>query len=109
MRLQEYERCKFCNKLLINNNFYIIYKLVIVTNTQYYVIGVEKILDDLSDFLMERGVHLSASQVILLRPDILKTFLNKKYYPEEVILWFLNENETCLSCFARFSSLIPEK
>ena len=101
--------CEYCGKPIIAQELYIIYKLIVVTNIQYHFLNLLNLLDNLSDFATQQGLHLSASQILLLRPDILKIYLNKHFYPEEAIYWFLCESEICMTCYSKYKLLIPER
>jgi hypothetical protein len=101
--------CKYCNQKLVNNDFYILYRLIVLTNLQYHIIRLENIIEDLDLFVMNNGFHLSSTQLLLFRPDIIKEFLTKQFYPEEITLWFLTENEICVNCYKRYKVCYPEK
>lgn len=103
------EFCQYCNTKIPQNKFYIIYKIMVSSNKEVYSIGLQKVLEELGDYLMDRGSHLSASQVILLRPDIFKEYLKRKLFPENPIFWCLGEHEICYNCYAEYKKLIPEK
>jgi hypothetical protein len=103
------EQCKYCQEKLEKKDFYIIYRLLVATNVQLHFIGITKLLDELGDYIMHKGYHLSASQIVLLRPDILKAFLTKKMFPEIPVFWFLQEYEICNDCMKEYIKLIPEK
>lgn len=101
--------CEECNKQTTIEDLYVIYKVIVVSYEQYFSIRINELLDELNDFVLQEGYYLSSSQIILLRPDILKIFLNQKYYPIEVLFWFLCENEICNDCFSKYKLLIPER
>ena len=102
--------CDFCHKIKINNTYYV-YNIGFWTNIKSYSVGILHISEELGDFLMQRGSHLSATQVILLRPDIMLEFLRKKYNKEHetVINFSLNEAEICSNCFKEYNESVPEK
>lgn len=101
------DRCVQCGNIIFNKEVYIVYKLVVVTNVKAYFIGLIKLLEDLSNYAMSRRFHLSSSQILLLRPDVMKKFLNQKFYPERTIYWFLDEYELCDKCFSEYAKLVP--
>ncbi len=101
--------CEQCSKKIQTNELFVVYKLVVITNTQYHFVNLLRIIDELNDFVLEKGLHLSSSQIILLRPDILKMFLNKKFFPEEVVFWFLCESEICSECYSKYKVTVPER
>lgn len=104
--------CDFCNKLQINKQIYSIYRLGFTTTLQFYTVGILNISEELGDYLIKRGCHLSATQVMLLRPDILLDFLRKKYNSplEKVINAGLTEAEMCETCYNNeYIQEVPEK
>jgi len=103
----EKERCNYCSNDFPINELYIIYRLLVSTDTQTHTIGLIKLLNELSDYLMNKSYHLSASQVVLLRPDILKDFLAKKYFPEKIIFYMLQESEICTDCYLSYKEYVP--
>ncbi len=104
------EICKFCKKEIDKPlEVRIIYKIVVTTDTQVYIFPMQDMLKSLNTYCMNRGLHLSSSQVILLRPDIFEEFLKEKMAPEEVEMYFLMENECCSSCFNSYIETVPSK
>lgn len=102
--------CQYCPKVLEEGNFYLIYNLAVATNIEMKYIGLQLLLKELADYAMKKGYHLSASQIVLLRPDILKDFLNLKYKPEKIIFFDLQEHEICLDCYKQgYVKHIPER
>ena len=100
--------CKYCDKALSNNEFYYIYRLLVTTDKQLHYIGIQKLLEELSNFAMSKGYHLSASEILLLRPDVVKCFLSQKLQGEKPLFWFLQESEICEECFSRdYVNIIP--
>lgn len=103
------ECCDYCSKPLKVDSFYLIYKLVIATNINLRFIGLQTLIEELNVYIMKRGSHLSASQIILLRPDILKEFLIQKLAPEVPIYFFLDGSSVCYKCFESYKDLVPER
>jgi hypothetical protein len=104
------EKCECCEGRLEDFKFYLIYRLIVATNETTYYIGIVTLIDELSDYAMKCGYHLSGSQIILLRPDIMKEFLEKKFYPQRALFWFLIEDEICHKCYNEsYKSLVPVK
>lgn len=99
--------CKYCDETVEDNKFYNIYRMAIATDKQMHYIGLKKLLDELGDYLMQKGYHISAAQTILLRPDILKDFFMIKLENEKPIFWFLQEHEICYDCYKNYSHLVP--
>ena len=102
------EQCKYCDKPLSSNEFYYIYRLLVATDKQLHYIGIQKLLDELGSFAMEQAYHLSASQILLMRPDVVKCFLSQKLEGEKPLFWFLQESEICLECFQNnYTDIVP--
>lgn len=102
------ETCKYCDKQLVNNEFYYIYRLLVATDKQLHYIGIQKLLEELSSFAMNKGYHLSASEILLLRPDVVKYFLSQKLQGEKPLFWFLQESEICYECFENnYTNIVP--
>lgn len=102
------EVCKFCSKKIEASNSYLIYRFIVVTEVKVHYIGMLSILNELGDYLMAKGFHLSASQVVLLRPDILKEFFMLKLTPEKVVYWVLSDTDICHQCFVDYKVKVPE-
>ena len=102
--------CDFCQDIKIKRNDFV-YRIGFDTNLGEFNVGIMNIYEELSNFLMDRGSHLSASQVILLRPDILKTFIKFKYKTEyeTIDAVYLCESEICPNCFKLYVKEIPER
>lgn len=102
--------CDFCQKLKVNKT-YCIYRIFIMMNNGNHTIGILNIYEELSDYLMGKGIHLSASQVILMRPDITLDFLKIKYNNnnEQILNYHLEEAEICFDCYESVKKEVPEK
>jgi len=104
------DHCTCCKDKLEDFQFYLIYRLIVATNNNTYHIGIVKLLEELSDYAMKCGYHLSGSQIVLLRPDIMKDFLDQKFKPDKSLFWFLIEDEICHKCYKdTYKDLVPAK
>ena len=102
------EKCKYCDKEITNHEFYYIYRMLVATDKQLHYIGIQKLLNELGDFAMNKSYHLSASQILLLRPDVVKCFLSEKLQGEKPLFWFLQEAEICYECFENnYTEVVP--
>ena len=63
----------------------------------------------MSEYLFKNGYHLSASQIILLRPDILLNYFKRKYKGESIDAWFMQERITCIKCFDKVKQIVPAR
>lgn len=101
--------CEHCKRTIQIKDLYVIYKVAVVSNNEYHFITMPRLIEEMNDFVSQQGYHLSASQIILLRPDILKVFLNKKFYPEEILFWFMMDEEICNICYSGYIQTCPER
>ena len=103
--------CDFCQKLQLNKQTYAIYRIEIITQYNSYTLSILKVIEELNDFLLKRGSHISSTQVILLRPDIMLEFLKEKYNIglEEVNNYGLFQAEICEDCYKSYKEEIPER
>lgn len=103
--------CSFCEKVTYGEPNLIVYRLAYCSNLGEYSEGITNITDALSKYLFKRGSHLSATQVILLRPDIFLEFLKSKYdtVEEKISRYNLIEAEACPNCFKEYKQEVPEK
>jgi hypothetical protein len=99
--------CESCGKQVNNGEFYFIYRLAIITESKEYEIGIGKLLSEFGDYLMKRGSHLSASEIILLRPDIMQEFLIQKYKDDDIVCWYFKEFAICYECYEEYKNVVP--
>lgn len=104
---QKEEKCLNCNKPLKDKDVFILYSVIVTTDVKTHFIGLVKLLDELDEYLMKRFIHLSGSQVVLLRPDILKEFFTEKFNPEKPIFWYLCSHLVCSDCYVKYTELVP--
>lgn len=99
--------CEFCKEVIQMDDYYFLYSLGIETDKSTHFIGLEKLMEDLSNFLMDKCVHLSASQIILFRPDILRKFLETIVGEERIIEFCLIKYVICHACYEEYKERIP--
>ena len=102
--------CNFCNKL--RKQTYSVYKVGFVTdNNHQYSIGMINLEKKMHKFLFDKGYHLSPTQIVLLRPDILQEFLSLHYNTKNEIVksTSLQEAVLCKECFKQYKLEVPEK
>jgi len=99
--------CDYCKNEIVGRDYSFVYSLGIETDRGKQFIGLITLLDGLADWLMDKRVHLSASQVVLLRPDILKNYLIF-ILGEEVLLEFaLIQFAICETCLEEYKVSVP--
>jgi len=83
-------------------------KVLVLVKGRSIEIGLLTLLKELNRYVLEKCYHLSASEIVLLRPDILVEFLTNKYN-EQIISYSFAENRICENCFSKYKVLVPEK
>jgi hypothetical protein len=114
------DSCKRCGRELHStNDYYVIHRIVIAAkNDIVHYVGINEFLDKLSDYLITTEIvdavgkkralccHLSASQILLLRPDIVKEFIQTTL-KENIELFFIQDTEICLDCYEEYKKNVP--
>ena len=110
-KIKSVDYCNFCNKLAVNKDIYTIYQVIISTDKDEYIVGLLTIIPDLDKYLVSKVFHLSPTEVILLRPDILLEFLRglDSFKDEEVINWGLEFSKICIICYEKYKKEVPER
>lgn len=111
-KLKNISFCDFCKKLAVSKDNYTIYRIGFTTTKASYNIGLKKIIDGgLNEYVFNRATHLSTTQIILFRPDILLEYLRLTYNEkdEKVLSTYLYEAKVCTKCFEQIKTEIPEK
>lgn len=98
--------CSFCLKSLSN---YSIYKITLKTSKATYEIGILTLLEKIEDWIFQRMYHLSASQILLLRPDLIYEFFEQYKPNEKIVEWNFIGYEVCKKCFESYKSCVPTK
>lgn len=105
--------CNFCEKPKVNKVTYPIIRLIVNTTKNQYFIGLFTILPKLNEFAFHKGLHLSATQIILLRQDIFLEFVSSFYreelVKEKIVNWDLEVCRICSECFEEQKEEIPER
>lgn len=89
--------CRFCGKLL-NKNIHIIDEIYIVSNDDIEVIRIDKFKELLDNWASKKYYHLSATELILLRPDIVTNFI-REYIQDKDAVWFGRPLLICDQCY----------
>jgi len=96
--------CIKCQKELPNfENF--IQILFVVTDKQIIYINTELVLDYVNFYLEEHPSHLSASEILLVRTDIVTEVL--KLYYSELKYWGFTTIEVCEECYKIYAKDCP--
>jgi len=97
--------CDFCSNP--GRASFPLFKLVLITNKKTYEIGIVVLLEEIEKWLSKKYYHLSASQILLLRPDLVLSFL-KQYKPHEKIgSWKFEKYTICSSCYKSYKNYVP--
>lgn len=98
--------CSFC---FVNSSTYSIYKVVLNTSKSRYEIGILTLLEKMEDWVYEKMYHLSASQILLLRPDLVYEFFEQYKPNEKIVKWDFVGFAVCSKCFESYKSCVPTK
>lgn len=104
--MRRHDSCDFCSGL---NKTYQCFSLVVYTNQDVYSWGMLAILKKMSQWCIDRMFHLSPSEIILLRPDILQEFLEQNYKDEIIRRWLMSPSWVCLECIKTVKQKVPER
>jgi len=99
--------CEYCQDEIKDDKYYYIYSVGVDTDKSTHFVGLQKCMTDLSDYLMDKRVHLSASQIILFRPDIMKNFLQSIAGEETIKEFCLVKFVICTDCYEEYIQLVP--
>jgi hypothetical protein len=100
--------CSFCN-YNVSDELLTVYSVVVITDKNVYRVGVPRMLEDLENFLRDKYYHLTASQILLLRPDVVKSFMVAQFKEkgEVVTGWTFSADLVCGKCFKIWERNVP--
>ena len=98
--------CSFCHQRP-KSTIYAVYKFIVYGRDNVYVIGLKTLLEGLGKWAMEQMYHLSASEILLLRPDITLKYLKEIKPLDEIKGFSFQENKICQSCYLNYAEAIP--
>jgi hypothetical protein len=100
-------KCQYCKEKVAKDRYYLIFCLEVETETQVHYIGLNKVVEDLSAWLVGKPIHLSATQLMLFRPDITKAFLTTLANGERVLAYTFKPYIICNKCYEEYMKIIP--
>lgn len=98
--------CSFCS---LNKANYSIYKVVLKTSKSVYEVGILTLLEKMEDWIFQKMYHLSASQILLLRPDLVYEFFEQYKPNEQIVEWDFVGYKVCKNCFESYKPCVPTK
>ena len=99
------DTCVFCKK---NKPLkYCLTRIVLRTNKQTQEFGIRALTDGMYPWLFKNACHLSATEVILLRPDLLIAYFSYLKPKEKVLNWYFKEYYTCKECYEEYKESVP--
>ncbi len=99
--------CDFCGEK--EKEVYCLYKFIYQTDKSMYDIGLVKLRDMMDEWILQKLYHLSPTEMLLLRPDLVNEFL-KWYNPkEDLITWYFSNYKMCPTCYEEYKNNIPER
>ena len=83
----------------------------VVNNKILHEVGIKKIIEDLDLYAFRKGYHLSGSQILLLRQDILEAFIleDRVGKKNKISNMKLTPARVCNEHFLEYCSVIPLK
>ena len=99
--------CDFCYTK--KDNSYGLFKVILKTNKSIYEIALKTLLEQLNAWVMSKLYHLSATEIILLRPDLLHDFFKETRKDERIVGWLFKEYIICLDCYEQYKKNIPAR
>jgi hypothetical protein len=97
--------CGFCYSH--RNEMFCVYKVILHTDKAICEFGIQSLLNHLDDWLLKKFYHLSASQILLLRPDIVLEFFKDFRPNDRIICWFFLDNLICKDCYSHYAEHVP--
>lgn len=85
-------------------------RFAVETTKSSYDFGVLKLTEQLSEYAMAKGFHLSGTQILLLRPDIFIPYLEKKHFTKEyekVLNYEFVYYPICEECYQKVRKAVP--
>jgi hypothetical protein len=102
---QQTQMCDFCKEPA--SEVYFVYKMVVFADN-YIEIGLLTLFQEMDKWIFKNLYHLSPSEIIILRPDLVVRFL-EEFLKKQVVLWFLKPHATCGKCYESYKQEIPSK
>ncbi len=100
--------CHFCGTTTDTQYFYL-YKFVLQTNRATSEMGLLAIFEQMNKWILDKMFYLSASEIILMRPDLVNDFLGW-YKPDEVVKsWYFTNFAICTKCYETYKTKVPER
>jgi hypothetical protein len=96
--------CVFCSR---TPSTYTLYQVILETDRKTYQIGLVALLEKLEDWIYKKMYHLSASQILLLRPDLVHEFFKDDKEGETIINWWFKEFFICKDCYRAYKAQVP--
>lgn len=100
-------KCLSCKKSVLKS--ITVYDFIyVVDEKEIYTIGIKKLLDSLNTYAFNKGYHLSGSELLLLRHDIVKQYF-KEIRLKNVTRMGLKPSQMCKSCHEVYCEYFPLK
>lgn len=100
--------CDFCK--IQKPVTYTLFKLVLQTNCSVTQFGMSNLFEQMENWNMKTNMyHLSASQMVLLRPDLLLEFFKYFKSNETIVTWFMKAFVVCKDCMEVYKETVPAR
>lgn len=107
MTIVNKEKCCFCDAKNSSHCFSLS-KFAVRIKNRTIEKGILSLLKEVNRWCLDRTLHLSASEIILLRPDLLLEFL-KFTYKTDITSYCFTEYKICNLCYEKYKKLVPER
>lgn len=99
--------CDFCGST--KNDIFYLYKFQFATSRSIYEVGLIAIFELMNKWILEKLYHLSPSEILLLRPDLVNEFLQWHKPDEDIKNWYFTNYRMCTSCYQSYKQNVPER
>ena len=97
--------CENCDTLLNERKFFVISRVEIIAQEGIKEMKIDKFVEELEKWAFSKYYHVSASQIILFRPDIVTKFIKEK--EGETTFWFIKPIYLCEKCYEKWKTKHP--
>ena len=92
--------CEYCGRWIEKTDLVIINEIHILTKDDIKMLRIDDFLNQLQNWCDKKMYHLSASQIMLLRPDIVGEFAREMTNDDGI--WLIHPLTFCQSCYNKY-------
>jgi len=102
-------KCYFCPNE-IENLALTVFNIAVITDKDTYIYGLPSLIDKMSIYLFVKGIKLSSTEILLMRPDVFYDYLiTEEFKTEEVLAFSWIPYTMCKTCYEEYKKLLPLK